>query len=59
MLQIVSKSIGITTNDLYLVTARAFGFSRTGGNINLAMQQACEYLIQSGVVKNQNGKIIV
>lgn len=59
MLQIVSKSIGITSNDLYLVTARAFGFSRTGGNINNAMQQACEFLIEAGVVKNSGGKIVL
>lgn len=58
MLQIISKSIGITTTDLYLVTARVFGFSRTGGNINYAMQQSCEYLIESGVVKNSSGKIV-
>ncbi|CAM4473564.1 DUF4011 domain-containing protein [Paenibacillus tarimensis] len=58
MLQIVSKSIGITTNDLYLLTARAFGFSRTGGNINHAMQQACNYLIESGIVRNSGGKVI-
>lgn len=59
MLQIVSKSIGITSNDLYLVTARAFGFSRTGGNINNVMQQACEYLIEAGIVKNSGGKIML
>ncbi|WP_059041933.1 DUF4011 domain-containing protein [Paenibacillus rubinfantis] len=59
MLQIVSKSFGITSNDLYVVTARAFGFSRTGGNINHAMQQACEYLIGSGVVKDSGGKIVM
>lgn len=59
MLQIVSKSIGIATNDLYWVTARAFGFSRTGANIINAMQQACDYLIETGVVKNQNGKIVI
>lgn len=59
MLQIVSKSFGITTNDLYSVTARVFGFSRTGGNISNAMQQACDYLVESGVVKNLNGKIVL
>ena len=59
MLQIVSKSIGIATTDLYLVTARAFGFSRTGVNITNAMQQACDYLIETGVAKNQNGKIVI
>ncbi|SDJ82459.1 DUF4011 domain-containing protein [Paenibacillus naphthalenovorans] len=59
MLQIVSKSFGITTNDLYSVTARVFGFSRTGGNISNAMQQACDYLVESGVVKNSGGKIML
>lgn len=58
MLEIVSKSIGITTNDLYLATARAFGFNRTGSNIINAMQHACEYLIEAGVVKNSGGKIV-
>ncbi|WP_025715969.1 DUF4011 domain-containing protein [Paenibacillus sp. 1-18] len=59
MHKIVSNSIGITSNDLYLVTARAFGFSRTGGNILQAMENACQHLIQTGVVQNLDGKIVL
>ena len=59
MFQIANKSIGITQEDLYVSTARVFGFNRTGGNISNAMQKACEYLIETGRVKNSGGKIIV
>ncbi|MCG9969939.1 DUF4011 domain-containing protein [Pelotomaculum terephthalicicum JT] len=59
MFQIASKSFGITLDGLYVATARAFGFNRTGGNINLAMQKACDFLIKTGRVKNSGGKIII
>lgn len=59
MFQIASMSFGIETEDLYVATARVFGFNRTGGNITLAMQKACEYLIKTGRVKNSSGKIII
>ena len=59
MFQIADKSFGIVQIDLYVVTARTFGFNRTGGNITQAMQKACEYLIETGRVKNSGGKIII
>lgn len=59
MFQISNKSFGIAQDDLYVATARTFGFNRTGGNITQAMQKACEYLIEIGRVRNSGGKIIV
>ncbi|WP_407311770.1 DUF4011 domain-containing protein [Desulfosporosinus sp. SB140] len=59
MFQIANKCFGIVRDDLYVATARTFGFNRTGGNITQAMQKACEYLIETGRVKNSDGKIII
>ncbi len=58
MFIIAGKSFGITRNDLYVVTARTFGFNRTGGNILQAMERACSYLIENGIVKEVDGKIV-
>jgi len=59
MFVIAKNSFGITKNDLCLVTARVFGFNRKGGNITLAMQKACEYLLEAGRVKVSGEKIII
>jgi len=59
MFIITRKSFGITQNDLCTLTARAFGFNRTGGNITAALEKACLYLIESGKVKEVDGKIIL
>jgi very-short-patch-repair endonuclease len=59
MFVITSKSFGITQNDLCVLTARAFGFNRTGGNITAAMEKACLYLIESDKVKEVDGKIVI
>jgi very-short-patch-repair endonuclease len=59
MFQIASKSIGIETNELYVVTARIFGFNRMGDKISKAMQKACQLLVETGRVKISSEKIIV
>lgn len=59
MFNIAGKSFGITKSDLYVVTARVFGFSRTGGNITQSMENACLYLLENGRVKEVDGKIIL
>jgi hypothetical protein len=59
MYEIAVKSVGIAKKDLYVVTARAFGFNRTGGNIIVAMEKTCMYLIEEGKVKEVDEKIIV
>lgn len=59
MIVIARKSFGITKNDLCVVTARVFGFNRTGGNITQSMEKACLYLLENGRVKEIDGKIVV
>ena len=59
MFVITEKSFGITKSDLYVVTARVFGFNRTGGNITQSMERACLYLLESGRVKEVDGKIVL
>jgi len=58
MFVIAKKSFGITKNDLYVITSRVFGFNRTGGNITQSMEKTCSYLLESGRVKEVDGKII-
>lgn len=59
MFVIAKKSFGISKSDLYVVTARVFGFNRTGGNITQSMEKTCAYLFESGKVKEVDGKIVV
>ncbi len=59
MFVIVGKSFGITKSDLYVVTARVFGFNRTGGNITQSMEKACLHLLESDRVKEIGGKIVL
>jgi len=44
------NSFGITNSDLCLVTAHVFRFNRKDDNITLAMQKACEYLIETSTL---------
>lgn len=59
MFVISGNSFGITKNDLYVVTARVFGYNRTGGNIIQSMESACLYLLNNGLVKEVDGKIVL
>lgn len=59
MFVIAEKSFGITKSDLYVATARTFGFNRTGGNITKSMEKSCLYLLESGRFKEIDGKIVV
>lgn len=59
MSTIVDNSFGITPNDLYVVTARTFGFNRTTGNIIQSMEQACSYLLKTGKAREVDGKIVL
>ena len=59
MFIIAGTTIGVLPADLFSSTARVFGFNRTGGNINQAMQKACNYLLTTGRVKISAGKIVV
>lgn len=59
MFVITGKSFGITRSGLYVVAARVFGFNRTGVNITQSMERACLYLMESGRIKEVDGKIVV
>jgi len=59
MFVIAGKSFGIKKSDLYLATARTFGFNRTGINITQSMKKSCLYLLESGRIKEVDGKIVV
>lgn len=54
MLAIVGQSIGIDKNMLYIETARAFGFSRTGAKIQDAMAVSLNNLVDKNEVAVNN-----
>lgn len=55
---IAERSIGINEEELFLITAREFGFQRCGDNIKQAMIESRDYLINSGCVRSIDGKIL-
>jgi very-short-patch-repair endonuclease len=59
MWKIASRSFGIEKDNLFVVTARVFGFNRTGGNITQNMQKALDHLVLLNKVKNTGEKVIV
>lgn len=59
MFVIAGKSFGISKRNLYVVTARTFGFNRTGGNITQALEKSYLYLLENGRVKEIDGKIVL
>ena len=59
MFLIVSKSYGIVKDSLFQVTAREYGFARAGERIQVALQHAYEVLLNSGRVKESDGKVVV
>lgn len=60
MICITKQSYGIKVDDLLVTTARAFGFNRTGGNINQAMQAAYVYLLENKrVAEIDDRKVVV
>lgn len=59
MKTIVQRSFGITPEDLFIVTAREFGFRRTGENIISALSQVYEKMLGSNEVSEIDGKISI
>lgn len=57
MLTIVNNSFGLMPDDLMSVTAREFGFKRTGGNIAVALQRVYKDLLKTGKIKEVDGKV--
>lgn len=59
MYTITSRSIGILKADLFVITARVFGYNRTGALIIQALEAGCDYLIATNRVKEVDQKIII
>lgn len=57
MLMVISNSFGIEKDDLLIATARIFGFNRSGGNIQSAMNDTYEYLKANNKIKLLDNKV--
>ncbi|SFS07432.1 DUF4011 domain-containing protein [Anaeromicropila populeti] len=57
MLTVISNSFGIAKDDLFVATARIFGFNRTGGNIQSAMNETYEYLQKNSKIRLLDNKV--
>lgn len=59
MTTIVQKSFGITPDDLFIVTAREFGYKRTGENIISTLRRVYQKAIASEKLKETDGKVSI
>ena len=59
MFLIVSKSFGIMEESLLQSVAREYGFARSGEKIQKAMQKAYKKLMNSGRIRETEGKVVV
>lgn len=59
MKTIAQHSFGITPEDLFIVTAREFGFKRTGDNIIYSLRNVYKQMIKSNEVTEVDGKVCV
>lgn len=59
MKTIAQHSFGITPEDLFIVTAREFGFKRTGDNIIYSLCNVYKQMIKSNEVTEVDGKVCV
>jgi len=57
--QILSHQISLPVADLSRETARLFGFSRTGANVETAMQKGMARALQLGIAKEENGRMVL
>ncbi len=57
MKTIVQHSFGITPEDLFIVTAREFGFKRTGENIISSLRNVYEQMLRNNELTEIDGKI--
>ena len=57
MMAIVQNSFGITPEDLFIVTAREFGYKRTGENILSILRRVYETGVASKKLKEVDGKV--
>ena len=59
MKTIAQHSFGITPDDLFIVTAREFGFKRTGENIIYSLRKVYQQMLKKGEVTEVDGKVHV
>lgn len=59
MMIIAQKSFGITSEDLFVATARYFGFKRMGENIVSTLHNAYNKLLNTDKIKEIDGKVNV
>ena len=59
MKTIAQHSFGITPDDLFVVTAREFGFKRTGENITNSLRKVYQQMLKNGEVTEVDGKVQV
>ncbi len=59
MKKIVQHSFGITPDDLFIVTAREFGFKRTGKNIINSLRKAYEKMLENNEITEMDGKVCI
>lgn len=57
MKTIALHSFGITPDDLFIVTAREFGFKRTGENIIYSLRKVYQQMLKNGEVTEVDGKV--
>lgn len=57
MKTIALHSFGITPDDLFIVTAREFGFKRTGENIIYSLRKVYQQMLKNGEVIEVDGKV--
>lgn len=57
MKTIAQHSFGITPDDLFIVTAREFGFKRTGENIIYSLHKVYQQMLKIGEVTEVDGKV--
>ncbi len=59
MITIANHSCGITSEDLFIVTAREFGFKRTSDNISTILRTVYAQMLNEGKVREVDGKVNV
>jgi hypothetical protein len=57
MKTIALHSFGITPDDLFIVTAREFGFKRTGENIIYSLRKVYHQMLKNGEITEIDGKV--
>lgn len=57
MRTIAQHSFGITPNDLFIVTAREFGFKRTGENIISSLHKVYQQMLKNEEITEVDGKV--